>query len=68
MSALVILILFSLVVAIGFLMAFIFSVKRGQYDDTYTPSVRMLFDDDNHQRKMKIPFNQLKNSLLQKGD
>jgi nitrogen fixation-related uncharacterized protein len=25
---------------------FIFSVKKGQYDDTYTPSVRMLFDDE----------------------
>jgi len=25
--------------------AFIWSVKKGQYDDDYTPSVRMLFDD-----------------------
>lgn len=32
-------------VAIGFLMAFIWSVRAGQYDDDYTPSVRMLFDD-----------------------
>lgn len=29
-----------------FFIAFILSVKKGQYDDTYTPSVRMLFDDE----------------------
>ena len=33
-------------IAIGFLIAFIWSVKSGQYDDDYTPSVRMLFDDE----------------------
>jgi cbb3-type cytochrome oxidase maturation protein len=36
----------SLMVAGGFLLAFIFSVKNGQYDDTHTPAIRMLFDDD----------------------
>jgi cbb3-type cytochrome oxidase maturation protein len=36
----------SVVVALFFFAAFIFSVKTGQYDDTYTPSVRMLFDDE----------------------
>ncbi len=36
----------SVVVAIVFFIAFIISVKRGQYDDTYTPSVRMLFEDE----------------------
>lgn len=36
---------FSLFVAIGFLVAFLWSVKSGQYSDTYTPSVRMLFED-----------------------
>ncbi len=34
----------SLVLAIGFLVAFIWSVKSKQYEDDYTPSVRMLFD------------------------
>jgi cbb3-type cytochrome oxidase maturation protein len=34
------------VVAIGFFIAFIRAVKTGQYDDDYTPSVRMLFDDE----------------------
>jgi len=36
----------SIVVALVFFFAFIRSVKSGQYDDTYTPSVRMLFDDE----------------------
>ncbi|RPD47372.1 cbb3-type cytochrome oxidase assembly protein CcoS [Paracnuella aquatica] len=45
MSALVVLIVVSMLVAGGFLWLFIFSVKKGQYDDDYTPSVRMLFDD-----------------------
>lgn len=36
----------SIVVAVLFFIAFIKSVKAGQYDDTYTPSVRMLFDDE----------------------
>ena len=45
MSAIVILISFSLLVAIIFLIAFLWAVKNGQYDDKYTPSVRILFDD-----------------------
>ncbi len=45
MSVVIILISASLIIAIGFLIAFIWSVKSGQYDDDYTPSVRMLFDD-----------------------
>jgi len=45
MSVVIILIAASLIIAIGFLIAFIWSVKSGQYDDDYTPSVRMLFDD-----------------------
>lgn len=46
MSAIFILIGASLLVACGFLVAFIRAVKNGQYDDSYTPSVRMLFDDE----------------------
>jgi len=45
MSVLILLIGFSILIAGGFLLAFIWSVKKGQYDDDYTPSVRMLFDD-----------------------
>jgi cbb3-type cytochrome oxidase maturation protein len=36
----------SISVALVFFAAFVFSVKRGQYDDSYTPSVRMLFEDE----------------------
>jgi cbb3-type cytochrome oxidase maturation protein len=45
MSAIFILIGASLFVAAGFLVLFIYSTRSGQFNDTYTPSVRMLFDD-----------------------
>ncbi len=45
MSIIFILILISSLVASAFVIAFIWSVKSGQYDDTYSPSVRLLFDD-----------------------
>jgi len=35
-----------MVVAGGFLIGFLWAVKKGQYDDHYSPSVRILFDDD----------------------
>ena len=37
---------FTVLLALVFLYVFIRSVKSGQYDDTYTPSVRILFDDE----------------------
>ena len=40
------LIVASLFIAILFFILFVKSVKTGQYDDVYTPSVRMLFDDE----------------------
>ena len=46
MSVIYILITVSIFVAVLFLIAFIKAVKSGQYDDDYTPSVRMLFDDE----------------------
>ena len=49
MSVMVVLIGFSLTVATGFLIAFLWAVKSGQYDDKYTPSVRILFDNDKPQ-------------------
>jgi len=36
----------SIIIAVFFLILFIKLVKSGQYEDTYTPSVRMLFDDE----------------------
>ena len=46
MSIIYVLITVSVLVAIVFFFAFVYSVKKGQYDDTYTPSVRMLFEDE----------------------
>jgi cbb3-type cytochrome oxidase maturation protein len=45
LSAIFILIGISILVAASFLAAFLWSVRSGQYDDDYTPSVRMLFED-----------------------
>lgn len=53
MSAIFLLIAFSLLVALGFLGAFIWAVRSGQYDDDYTPSVRMLFDERNGEKEKK---------------
>lgn len=46
MSVIYLLITISIIIAIAFLYFFIRAVKTGQYDDDYTPSVRMLFDDE----------------------
>ncbi|WP_291865936.1 cbb3-type cytochrome oxidase assembly protein CcoS [Maribacter sp.] len=46
MSVIYVLLTISIIVAIIFFTAFIYSVKNGQYDDSYTPSVRMLFEDE----------------------
>jgi cbb3-type cytochrome oxidase maturation protein len=45
MSAVIVLILASLVVATGFLLAFLWAVKSGQFEDKVTPSMRILWDD-----------------------
>jgi cbb3-type cytochrome oxidase maturation protein len=46
MSVIYLLLTISIIIAILFFIAFIYSVKTGQFDDSYTPSVRMLFDDE----------------------
>lgn len=46
MSVIFLLIIISLIVALVFLYAFIKAVRKGQFDDSYTPSVRVLFDDE----------------------
>lgn len=46
MGVMPIIIILSLFVAGGFAIAFVVSTQRGQYDDTLTPPIRMLFDDD----------------------
>lgn len=51
MNIIIVLIFISLFIALAFLAAFIWSVKSGQYDDTYGPSVRLLFEDKKRQKK-----------------
>lgn len=53
MSVIYVLIAVSFLVAIGFLAAFFWSIRSGQFDDDYSPGVRMLKDD----RPAKDPAN-----------
>lgn len=62
MSAIYIMVGASLLLAIGFLIAFIWSVKTNQYEDDYTPSVRMLFDNSTKQEDKQEINNQTKKS------
>lgn len=57
MNIIFMLIAASLVIAILFFILFVRSVKSGQYDDVYTPSVRMLFDDELVKKKKTNPEN-----------
>lgn len=45
MSVIIILIVISVIVAVFFLLVFIWAVKSGQFDDTVSPSIRILFED-----------------------
>ena len=51
MFVIIILVFVSIIVASGFLVAFLWAVKNGQYEDTYSPSVRILFDDRQPEHK-----------------
>ena len=53
MSVIILLIVISLVVALLFLGVFIWAVKSGQYDDTVSPSIRILFDDKKQEKPNK---------------
>lgn len=46
MSIIVLLLGISLCIALFFLVAFVWSVQGGQFDDPVTPAMRMLNDDD----------------------
>jgi cbb3-type cytochrome oxidase maturation protein len=46
MSVILILIFASLAVALAFLMGFIWAVKSGQFEDTCTPAMRILSEDE----------------------
>lgn len=53
MAIIILLISISLLIAVGFLVSFLWNMKSGQYDDTYSPSVRMLFEDKPGKRTTK---------------
>lgn len=45
MSVIIVLIIISLIVAVFFLLVFVWAVRTGQFDDTVSPSIRILFED-----------------------
>lgn len=45
MKIVFLLILFSLLLAAGFLLVYLWAARNGQFDDDYTPAIRILFDD-----------------------
>ncbi|WP_205503373.1 cbb3-type cytochrome oxidase assembly protein CcoS [Rufibacter psychrotolerans] len=51
MNIIFLLICISLLVALLFLGAFLWAVRSGQYEDDYTPSVRILFDHESTQKQ-----------------
>jgi cbb3-type cytochrome oxidase maturation protein len=53
MNILFILIGVSLFAALIFLAMFIWAVKTGQYEDNYTPSVRILFEEEDEETNTK---------------
>lgn len=56
MSVIYVLLTISIIVAVGFFIAFIVAIKSGQFDDSYTPSVRILFEDELIKEKTKKPI------------
>ena len=48
MSVIIILLIVSIGIAATFLIAFLWSVKDGQFDDEQSPAQRMLFDNSTH--------------------
>ncbi|MBO3116132.1 cbb3-type cytochrome oxidase assembly protein CcoS [Winogradskyella sp. DF17] len=53
MSVIYIVLTVSVIVGVGFFIVFLMAVKSGQYDDSYTPSVRILFEDELVKEKSK---------------
>lgn len=45
MSVIIILLIISICIAAGFLLAFLWTVKDGQLDDTESPAQRILFEE-----------------------
>jgi cbb3-type cytochrome oxidase maturation protein len=60
MNILILLIFISLLVASGFVLAFIWAVRSGQFDDASTPAIRILIEDSaSKSKKTKMTNQQL---------
>ena len=46
MSVMIVLLILGAVIAGGFLLAFLWAMASGQFEDVDTPSIRILHDDD----------------------
>ena len=55
MGIVIFLLIASVLVAGGFLVAFIWAIRRGQFDDLETPATRILFDEANIVPEKKQP-------------
>jgi len=53
MSVIIVLIIIGAIIATGFLAAFLWAVRSGQYDDTVSPSVRILFEEKKLKKNKK---------------
>lgn len=62
MGIIYIMLIVSLLIALFFLASFLWATKDGQFDDDYTPSVRILFDDE------KIDVEQQSKEQSKNGD
>ena len=63
MEVIFLLIIISLVVALSFLAAFFWAVRSGQYEDEYTPSVRILFEDEKVENEKQIEMKNEKREI-----
>lgn len=51
MEVIIILVILAILIASSFLLAFFWATKDGQFDDTFSPSVRILMDNDRDENK-----------------
>lgn len=58
MQIIVVLIAISIALALIFLISFLWATKSGQFEDTYGPAWRILFDEKDQEKKNQIHKNQ----------
>ena len=51
MEVIIILVILAILIAGSFLLAFFWATKDGQFDDTFSPSVRILIDNERDENK-----------------